>query len=228
MTSEIRPRLLDLYCCAGGAAMGYHRAGFDVVGVDVKPQPRFPFEFIETDVLTLDPAFLASFDAIHASPPCQAFSYANNCDAKGVHPNLVPQTREMLAASGTLTVIENVPGAPIRADLVLDGTMFPDLRVIRKRLFELNWPAPLLLGFSSQDLVAKGWCSVTDGDNSTHVRAARKKRGLPVRDSNATRAEAMGIDWTTNRRELGMAIPPAYTQFIGERLLSHLRQREAA
>lgn len=215
-----RPRALDLFCCAGGAGMGLHRAGFEVVGVDIKPQPRYPFEFHQADALTFP---TDGFDFIWASPPCQAHTYANNRDAKGLHQDLIPATRERLMQSDALWCIENVPGAgTMRVDLVLDGTMFPGLRVIRRRHFELNFPAPYLLGFPSQDLVANGWCSVTDGDNSSHVRAARRKRGLPQRDSNKTRAESMGIDWHTNRHDLGQAIPPAYSEFIGREALRQI------
>ncbi len=199
--------------------MGLHRAGFDVVGVDIRHQPRYPFEFHQADALTFP---LDGFDFIWASPPCQAHTYANNRDKLGKHVDLIPETREKLDGAEVPWCIENVPGAPIRADLVLDGTMFPDLRVIRRRHFELSFPAPFLLGFPSRNLVAEGWCSVTGGDNSSHVRAARKRRGLPHQDSNAKRGQAMGIDWHRNRHDLGEAIPPAYSEFIGRAALEHI------
>jgi site-specific DNA-methyltransferase (adenine-specific) len=192
--------------------MGLHRAGFEVVGVDIENKTRYPFEFHQADALEYP---LDGFDFIWASPPCQAFTYANNMDVRGKHLNLIPPIRERLAKTSAATCIENVPGAPLRADLVLDGTMFPELRVIRRRHFELNFPAPFLLGFPTRNLVAEGWSSVTDGDNSSHVRAARRKRGLPHQDSNAKRARDMGIDWHTNRHDLGEAIPPAFAEFIG-------------
>lgn len=220
-----KPKALDLFCGAGGASMGLHRAGFDVTGIDIKKQPRYPFRFIQADALK-PPVDLSSFDLIWASPPCQAFTYANNRDARGKHVNLVPETRKLLSNSGAATCIENVPGAPIKADLVLDGTMFANLRVIRRRHFELNFSVPLALGFPTHGLVcAHGWCSVTDGDNSSHVRAARAKRGLPIRDSLQTRRDAMGVEWSMTRRELGQAIPPAYSEYIGR---AFLRQEMAA
>lgn len=220
-------RALDLFCGAGGASMGLHRAGMDVVGVDIRAQPRYPFAFHQADALEFP---LDGYDFIWASPPCQAFTLANNKDAKGKHVNLIPPIRERLSRTSAVTCIENVPGAPIRADLVLDGTMFPDLRVIRRRHFELNFPAPFALGFPCRNLVAEGWSSVTDGDNSSHVRAARRRRGLPHRDSNEKRAADMGIDWHTNRHDLGEAIPPAYAEFIGRAAIAHIQslQQDAA
>src|SRR5512140_2399640 len=105
----MKPILLDLFCGAGGAAMGYHRAGFDVVGVDIKPQPHYPFEFHQADALTFP---LAGFDAIHASPPCQAYSAMRTTwNARNDHPDLLPPTRAMLEAANIPWVIENVPGA---------------------------------------------------------------------------------------------------------------------
>lgn len=206
-------RALDLFCCAGGATKGLQRAGFHVTGVDIRPQPRYcGDEFHQGNALDFP---TDGFDFIWASPPCQAHTYANNRDAKGKHVDLIPETRAKLIASGSVWCMENVPGAPLRADLVLDGTMFPNLRVIRKRHFELSFPAPFALGFPTQGLVgANGWSSVTDGDNSSHVRASRRRFGLPIRDSNQKRADDMGIDWHTNRHDLGEAIPPAFSEFI--------------
>src|SRR5215467_701837 len=131
-----RPRLLDLFCGAGGAAMGYHRAGFDVVGVDIKPQPRYPFTFIQADAMTFP---LEGFDAIHASPPCQAYIRSGMYD-KSRHPDLLPPVRCQLERSDVPWVIENVPGAPMRVDLKLCGCMF-GLGVARQRWFETSWHA---------------------------------------------------------------------------------------
>ena len=217
------PQALDLFCGAGGASMGLHRAGFEVTGIDNRPMLRYPFRFIQVDALK-PPVDLARFDLIWASPPCQAFTYANNSDRRGKHPNLIPKTRDLLSVSGVLTCIENVPGSPIRCDLALDSTMFQKLRVIRRRHFELNFRVPFALGFNARDHVcAYGWLTPTGSDNSSHTRAARKKRGLPIRDSNERRAEAMDIDWTVNRREIGQAIPPAYSEFIGRAAMRYLR-----
>ena len=209
-----RPKLLDLFCGAGGAAVGYHRAGFDVVGVDSQKQPKFPFRFIHADAMSLDPSFLASFDVIHASPPCQAYSdlAARNGNADD-WPRLIEPVRRMLAATGKLYIIENVEGAPLRNYVVLCGTMFPGLRVIRHRLFETNFFVltpphgrhPLVHTHDKRKRhygKTNEWTdyvTVTGGGNST-IAAAR---------------DAMGIDWMT-KREINEAIPPAYAEHVGK------------
>jgi DNA (cytosine-5)-methyltransferase 1 len=193
-----RPRLLDLFCGAGGAAMGYHRAGFDVVGVDINPQPRYPFEFHQADAMTFP---LDGFDAIHASPPCQL--YANVTAWRGVptdHPDLIDATRQRLIASGVPWVIENVPEAPVRPDFLLCGSQF-GLNVKRHRAFETS---PRL------------YCLLPP---------CRHRRLLPfMHKGERAYADAMGCDWMTNR-EARQAIPPAFTQHIGEALLTHLTTR---
>jgi DNA (cytosine-5)-methyltransferase 1 len=206
--------LLDLYSGAGGAAVGYHRAGFDVVGVDIKRQPRYPFEHHVADALEFLAAHGHEYDAVHASPPCQAYSIStlpNRLTGKQ-YPDLVAATRTGLVAAGRPWVIENVPGAPVRPDFKLCGCMFGLPRLKRERLFETSWR-----GF---DLRApchhpEPVISVCGHDVPSHAR----KFGGPV--SLALRKLAMGIDWM-GRDELGLAIPPAYTEFIGEQLLAHL------
>ena len=229
-----RPRLLDLFCGAGGAAVGYHRAGFEVVGVDIKPQPHYPFEFHQADaleVLDLGPALglmprlPSQFDAIHASPPCQRFSdLAKRNKNAADWPDLIAPLRERLVATGLPYVIENVEGAPLINPIVLCGTMFPGLRVIRHRLFEvargtadmaMEVPAhgkhPLVFthdrrkahyGRLDEDTA---FVQVTGGGNA----------------SVANKRAAMGIDWMLGH-ELNEAIPPAYTEFIGKHLISVL------
>ena len=200
----MRPRLLDLFCGAGGAAMGYHRAGFEVVGVDINPQPHYPFEFHRTDAMTFP---LDGFDAIHASPPCQAYTKARKLQGN-THPDLVGPTRELLEKTGVPWVIENVAGAPLKDPVTLCGTMF-GLKTYRHRLFETNW-------------------ELTPPAHPEHV-AKQTKMGRPPVDgefmqvvghySGAQAArEAMGIDWM-NQREMAEAIPPAYTEFIGAQLI---------
>src|SRR5690606_39199430 len=109
--------LLDLFSGAGGASVGYHRAGFDVVGVDLDPQPNYPFEFIRADAMLLlsDGRFMGQFDVVHASPPCQRYSVMSKCrpELAGQYPDLVDPVRENLAALGLPYVIENVPGSPL-------------------------------------------------------------------------------------------------------------------
>lgn len=137
-----RPRILDLFCGGGGAATGYYRAGFDVVGVDSRPQKRYPFTFVQADALEYAREHGHEFDAIHASPPCQAYSALKHMTTRE-HPQLIEPVRAMLQSSGLPYVIENVPGAPLRCPLVLCGTMFRletscGAQLRRHRLFESN------------------------------------------------------------------------------------------
>lgn len=213
----MRPRLLDLFCCAGGAGMGYHLAGFDVVGVDLKPQPRYPFEFIQADVMTLDPAFLASFDAIHASPPCQRYSKAQRLQ-KNDHPDLVIPVERMLKSAGRPYIIENVPGAPLFPTITLCGKMFPGLRVYRHRVFKTSFVVNPPRHPPHDEPQVKMGRAVAQGD---FIQVVGNFSGV------AYAREAMGCPWMI-RDELREAIPPAYTQFIGEQLLSRLSQGLAA
>lgn len=230
-----RPRLLDCCCCQGGASMGYHRAGFDVVGVDkaLKRLPdgswvddpaipaRYPFEFIKADAFDLlaDAKFMAHFDAIHASWPCQAFSIsAKYRGTTGRHKDLLTPGREAMQATGLPWVIENVPGSPMRADYLLCGCMFglPGLR--RERWFETSWHgfAMNLCHDHSEPVVTV----------AGHGPPSWVREGVSVPVTVTDWKRAMGIDWMT-RDGLAQAIPPAYTEFVGARLLEHLHERAA-
>lgn len=206
-----RPRLLDLFCGSGGAAMGYHRAGFDVVGVDHKRMRRYPFEFVQADAMayTLD-----GFDAIHASPPCQAHSVTKNFTTV-THDTgwMLAATRARLIESGVPWIIENVPGAPMRADYKLCGCMFGLRRLKRERWFETSWH-----GFDMRPACHHPEPVITVAGHD--VPSHQRKFGRTV--SLAERREAMGIDWM-GRDELGQAIPPAYTEYLGRILLERLR-----
>src|SRR6266851_3224962 len=216
----MKPRALDLFCGAGGTTKGLQRAGFHVTGVDIKRQPRYCGDlFVQADALR-PPFDLGEFDFIWASPPCQAFSLARNMKTTRPHPNLIPQTREMLAKSGALTAIENVPRSPLRVDLRLDGWMFPELRVIRERWFELNF---MMLGpqvTRPRNLLMNGYISVIGSGTPPYM----VKRGIRYGVADCRRA--MGIDWMS-RAELSQAIPPAYAEFIGRAALAHLLARAA-
>lgn len=198
--------------------MGYHRAGFEVVGVDIQPQRHYPFEFRQADVLALTPEFIGGFDAIHASPPCQDYSKSRKINGtEGKHPRLIEPIREMLVASGKPYVIENVVGAPLLDPITLCGTMF-GLRVYRHRLFETNffiWTPPHVAHTQGTTLAKSAYSRFADGAQMICVAGNNYRR--------VDGARAMGIDWYTTRPELSQAIPPAYTQFIGEQLLAHLR-----
>ena len=207
-----RPLLLDLFCGAGGAAVGYHRAGFDVVGVDRNPQPNYPFPFHQADALAFS---LEGYHAVHASPPCQVYTTMNNRWGSTSLP-LISAVRTLMP--DIPYVIENVPGARrhLTNPLELTGEMF-GLGVHRPRLFELGgwWTLAPARPSRQRDPVAvygandgRRLFTRTDG-TSLHVAS------LPVA------AAAMGIDWMT-WDELREAIPPAYTEYLGAQLLAHL------
>jgi DNA (cytosine-5)-methyltransferase 1 len=211
-----RPRLLDLFCCAGGAGMGYSRAGFDVVGVDIDPQPNYPFEFVQGDALQYLAKHGREFDAIHASPPCQGYT-ALKAVHGNVWPLLIEPTRRMLDQIGVPYVIENVQGAPVRRDLTLCGEMF-GLRVIRHRFFELGgWTASRPAHIPHRGRVA-GW---RHGEFFDGPYFAVYGNG-GGKGTVAQWQDALGIDWTSDRRELAEAIPPAYTEHIGRQLIRAL------
>jgi DNA (cytosine-5)-methyltransferase 1 len=210
-----RPRLLDLFCGAGGAAVGYHRAGFDVVGVDNRPQPRYPFEFVQADATTYP---LDGFDAIHASPPCQAYSVTASLHT-AEYPRLIEPIRHRLAATGRPYLIENVVGAPLLNPVRLCGSSF-GLGVRRHRLFETSFPVGFVppcahyLQPAPVDVTGTG-ASRLGGRPDGGGGNSRKPRNLDhARD-------VMGIDWM-RRVELAEAIPPAYAEYIGAQLLTHL------
>jgi len=206
--------------------MGYHRAGFDVVGVDIATQPNYPFPFIHGDALDVlaDVEFCRQFDVIHASPPCQSSSALTKGTNKGrAYPDLIPATRVLLSWIYRPYVIENVQGSAVRRDLTLCGEMF-GLAVIRHRYFEVDGlPVVRLAHVKHRGRVA----GMRDGEWFTGPYFAVYGDG-GGKGSVAQWREAMGIDWTTSRKEIAEAIPPAYTGFIGEQLLAHLASEAVA
>lgn len=205
-------KLLDLFCGAGGAAMGYHRAGFEVVGVDINPQPHYPFEFHQADAMTYP---LDGFDAIHASPPCQAYSALTGKANQAKHPDLYGPTRDRLIASGLPFVIENVIGSPYHHGIVLCGSMF-GLGVRRHRNFEMR------------DLVLMPFVCDHSGERPTTITTSNGTSGgtkdyVHSRQTDfVTGRELMGMPWAETQREIGLAIPPAYTEWIGHQLRASL------
>jgi len=205
--------IADLFCGAGGAAMGLHRAGFDVVGFDIKPQPRYPFDFVLQDALTVN---LEPFDAVWASPPCQDYSKSLRHLTDGSYPRLIDEVETRMP--DVPWVIENVPGAPIPTQptltgeygVMLCGTMFGLRRVQRHRLFLTNFPVPL-----------PGPCVHREYALNPYNKNSRRRDGI---EHNALRhyAAAMGIDWMTGV-EIGEAIPPAYSEYLGQQLMRHLQ-----
>lgn len=211
-----KPRLvLDLYCGAGGASMGYHQAwpNAQIIGVDHEPQPKYPFEFVCQDVIHfLVNGGVKGVPFIHASPPCQAFSsITRTAKTQANHPDLIGLTRELLSGLDAFVpyVIENVPGAPLRGTILLCGTMF-GLNIVRHRIFETR---PSILATPS---------------SCNHEKRVVKHGRKPNRNTNYAAVtghfsdvefaqEAMGIDWM-GQKELAQAIPPAYTKFLGPRV----------
>lgn len=220
-TPAMRPRLLDLFCGAGGASMGYHRAGFDVVGVDLDPQPDYPFEFIRADAMTFP---LDGFDAVHASPPCQAFSraalLAERQGGTVSKVDLLTPTRPRLVAAGVPYVIENVAGAPLTADALLCGSMF-GLKVRRHRVFEssasLSDPGPCRHKEQGKPVGVYG--SMGDTVQGVDTATGRWVVGGSVARTVEEAQEAMGIDWMGRWADIKESIPPAYTEWIGHSLM---------
>ncbi len=195
--------------------MGYYRAGFDVVGLDNRPQPRYPFQFVQGDALR-PPFDLRNFDAIHASPPCQEYTKARLMHPRK-HLDHVAAVRRMLMASGKPYVIENVPGAPLECPIELCGCMF-GLAVNRRRLFETSFALlgpPHLRGHGPRSLLKTAPRGIYDRGQGGLVTVAGNNF-CPVAGG-----KAMGIDWMIGK-ELSQAIPPAYCEYIGKRILEHL------
>ena len=227
----MKPRLLDLFCGAGGAAMGYHRAGFEVYGIDNKPQKNYPFPFLQMDALEAmdrllkgegltfsngETLYLADFDAYHASPPCQGYGRLQiNTRAA---PKLIEPVRDLFISTGRPYVIENVVGAPLIDPVILCGSMF-GLGVWRHRLFEGTFKTGrpccrhTLVPYPMDVTGTGGPCLV------------RFTGGGGIHRKPKTMAEAktvMGIDWMI-RREIVEAIPPAYTEYIGKYLMQAIK-----
>lgn len=235
----MRPLLIDYFCCEGGAAQGYHDAGFEVIGIDHKPQPRYPFEFIQRAYDEVDPALVARAAALHGSPPCQGLTELNN--DKSRHLNLIPQTRAMFQATGKPYTIENVRGA--RAHLIdpiaLFGTMFDNHLVTskgqrfdlsRERLFETNWglqaPVDLRGHFYPIANVFGGHLRARGGEYRTGNGTGRTV-DFPGEDRPALARQLMGMPWAT-MGGMSEAVPPSFTRYIGAQLLAQISQARAA
>lgn len=206
----MKPRLLDLFCCQGGASAGYIMAGFDVVGIDIDPQPRYPYSFIQGDAVAYLREQGPEFDAVHASPPCQGYSNAQRIQQRN-HPMLIEVVRELLDELGKPYVIENVAGAPLKAPIELCGTSFA-LRTYRHRLFESN-------------------VTLHQPPHQPHLRQ-QVKMGRPVREGDFYQAvgnfsnvgyarDDMGVTWM-NRDGIRECIPPVYAKHVGRHLIEAL------
>lgn len=219
------PRLLDLFCCQGGASAGYAEVGFEVVGIDIDPQPRYPYAFEQADAIAVldelvqnggELVLYGRFDAVHASPPCQAHSNAQKIRGRE-HPELIEPVRELLIASGLPYVIENVPGAPLLDPVELCGAMF-GLRTYRHRLFESN-------------------VQLAAPTHPKHVHPTIKM-GRPVREGDWYHAVGnfSNVDYIRrdlrspwmNRDGLRESIPPIYAEHVGRQLMQAVAERAQA
>jgi DNA (cytosine-5)-methyltransferase 1 len=222
---EVKPKLLDLFSGAGGAGYGYHLAGFELLGIDISPQPNYPFRFLQMDALSIDVEWAReTFDAVHASPPCQAYSRLRHLPwLKGrEYPELIDATRELLRAIGKPWIIENVMDAPLKWGATVCGEALGRKGLSRHRRFESS---EVLLG-----TLCLGHETLASGSASLGKRYTTGVTGVKEisRSSIAGHvtgwreaARIMEIDWMT-RDELTQAIPPCYTEYLGEQLLAYL------
>lgn len=220
---------LDLFCGGGGAARGLIAAGFEVVGIDIKDhRKRYPGVFIQGDALN-PPVRIEGFDFVWASPPCQLFSRASGWSKvrrQRTKVNLIPQTRALLE-DHSFTVIENVPDAPIRSDIVLTGPMFGLDRILRRRHFEISFRPPMhapIYQWACEHVWQR--CSITQHMSANPMFRNRKAAGLPGRLPVTEARAVMGIDAPLTCAEVGEAVPPAYAEFIGRAAMNQLASRE--
>lgn len=213
----MRPRLLDLFCGAGGCSVGYARAGFDVVGVDIEPHPDYPFPIAVGDAMEVlaDADYLRTFDVVHASPPCPRYSVATiPHGTSDQHPDLVGPVRDLLRASGVDWVIENVPGAPMPAATMFCGAAMGLKHIRRHRLFEASIP------LWSPGCACDGRGTVSIFGHSGEDRRNNKVVGHVALDEAK---QLLGVEWMTRRSDVSDAIPPNYTECVGWALIDHLK-----
>ncbi len=211
----MKPRIADLYCAAGGAAVGLARAGFEVEGWDINPQPHYPFTFHLGNALDAD---LSGFDAVWASPPCQAYTAMQNIRKNGAaHQDLIGSTRAKLIASGLPWIMENVKGAPLKAGLMLCGTMF-GLRLIKHRYFESSHPLPFKLMLCDHRDVFDPWHG--KGRTAAEMREVQQTPWIPIGGGASRKRGRSGC--------LNNAIPPVYSEYLGKNLITHLEPQLVA
>lgn len=229
---ERKYKLLDCFCKAGGASVGYYNAGFEVVGVDIEPQPNYPFKFIQRDALEVlaDIEFISQFDIIACSPPCQCYSklkyLSGNVEKwEENHVDLVAPTRELLVKTGKPYVIENVEGAPLINPIKLCGSQFENMYTQRPRLFESNIP----LKKPDNPVVRHKTLKLGHGiaeDGYITVAGTRSPMGMNEVQTKLYYGFALGgIDWMT-LEELTQAIPPCYTEWIGKQIIEYLENKD--
>jgi len=200
-------RFLDLFCCCGGISKGIHNFNnnTDITGIDINDNHNYPFNFIHSDIFKLPLSFFEKFDLIHASPPCQHYSWATKKDKRNNHPDLVERTRNLLKKTKKPYIIENVIGAPLRKNLVLCGEMF-GLRVLRHRIFEID-------GFTvMQPPHIKHKPPI--GKNKSYYAQVAGHGGESYSYNIGDWQKAMGIDWVKDKTHLTQMIPPKYSEYI--------------
>lgn len=215
----MKPRMLDAFCGAGGATRGYQRAGFYVIGVDNQPQPDYcGDEFVQGDALNFIADHWRSFDATHASPPCQASTALTKGTNGGrEYVQLIPETRRLLRVTGLPTILENVQGSDLRRDLTLCGEMF-ELAVIRHRYFEVSGFTAHAPAHRPHRGRVRGWRHGEFFDGP-YVAVYGEGGG---KGSVAEWQAAMGIDWTDDRKAIAEAIPPQYSEWIGAQIMAQI------
>ncbi|WP_344251813.1 hypothetical protein [Brevibacterium sanguinis] len=228
------PVLLDLFCCAGGAGKGYADAGFQVIGVDIEPQPNYPFTFFQADAIEFARKFGHLFDVKHASPPCQKFSRTKTLHSNE-HPDLIEPTREVFLDLGGVWVIENVVGAPLIDPIKLSGQHFNMtardvdgvlLKLVRHRLFESSAPISAPAEFHPNKGIQTASVYGAGGGWTPRHRDNPDRRGGYIPHTDVVK-ELLGIDWMT-KHEMSQSIPPVFTEHIGRQLLAHLDERKVA
>jgi DNA (cytosine-5)-methyltransferase 1 len=212
----VKPRLLDLFCCQGGASAGYAAAGFEVTGVDIEPQPRYPYEFHQADAIQFLSRYGCGFDVIAGSPPCQKWTRAQTIRGNE-HPDFIEPMREHVQALGKPYVIENVVGAPLLDPVMLCGSMFA-LGTYRHRIFESSVPLATRLHPRHVAPIA---------DMGRPIRPGERYHAVGNFTGAAKVAEDLGVQWMS-RDGIRECIPPAYTRFLGEQLIRHLAVSEVA
>lgn len=221
-------KILDLFCCAGGASSGYFRAGFEVVGVDINPQPNYPYTFVQGDAIEFLIKYGKDFDAIHASPPCQHYTKLktlsvarNGNNSYGSHPELIEPVRALLQNSGKPYIIENVPGAPLINPISLSGSQF-GLKTQRKRNFECSFSVDLSSLPPRTKMQTPSVGRGVGPDGSISICGNGGVKGLKSVDIPLVWSNALGgVSWMT-RAEMAECIPPAYTEFLGIQLMNHI------
>ena len=231
MTSR-KPRILDLFCCAGGAAKGYADAGFEVVGVDIDPQPNYPYEFHQADAIEFVKEHGHEFDAIHASPPCQTFSRTKTLHGNE-HPDLIKPTRDALVASGKPWVMENVVGAPLIDPIKLSGQHFNmtaqdvdgvPLKLVRNRLFESNILLRVPDSFHANRHIQTASIYGAGGGWTPRHRDIHDRRGGYIPHTDVIK-QLLGIDWMS-KHEMSQSIPPVFTEWVGGQIIDHIEENE--